>query len=227
MDTKTKQNVLSLILVFSLLFSLAACGGKAPANLSQNEPPTEGGLSKAPVHSEIGNPSHAQEPVAGNPAGSVAEANPDIGNVKGKMVDPGNISVLCPDGWKSFSIPDYISSVENAKNPNGLELRKGTEGEGYQYLMPGLELQYYEHGLGGDEPTNNYEGKSESWGPIELGGRTWQGFIGLDAGKAFIWAKGASEYSLVTMRFELEAEGVEISLDDADVQAIIASLKLP
>ena len=180
----------------------------------------------AHIHSEIGDISLADAPKASESGASTSSVNADISNVKGKIIDPGNITLLCPDGWTSFSIPDYLSSQANAKNPNGIDLRKGSEGEGYEYLMPSLEIQYYEHGFSSDEPTNKYEGKSENWGPIELGGHVWKGFIGLDEDKAFIWTNIGGGYSQITIRLELEAEGVRIGLGDAEVQAIINSIKV-
>ncbi len=178
------------------------------------------------IHSQIGNISVAEqgEPLDSSPSDISVSA--DISNIKGKTINAGNISLLCPDGWVSFTIPDYISSEENAVNPNGLDLRKGSEGEGYEWMMPMVEVQYYEHGWN-DKPENNYGGKSEEWGPVELGGRTWKGFIGIDDEKAIIWTKANSEYSQIVVRMELEAEGVEISLNDADVQAIISSIEVP
>ena len=177
------------------------------------------------IHTAIGNMPAAEESASGGSGGSSGSVNADVSGVKGKIIDVGNITVLCPDGWTNFGIPDFMSDDKNATNPNGLELRKGSEGEGYQYMMPGMEIQYYEDGLGGD-PTNYYSGKSEDWGPIEIGGRTWQGFIGVDQGEATIWARAHSEYSLISMRLMIEAEGVKISLDDADVQAIINSVNI-
>ena len=146
----------------------------------------------------------------------------DIKNITGTVIDPGNITILCPQGWTNFFIPDYISGSD--KNPNGLELYKGNEAEGYQYLMPGLEIQYYE--FNPDTPSDKFAGKSEVWGPVQIGGRTWQGYIGTDRNEASIWAQAKEKDSQIRVQIMFEAEGVEISLNDAEVQAILASIKI-
>ena len=212
--------IIALILLVSMVFNLAACSDKGEKDSSAGDDP------EAYIDSETGDSPLEDEEKPSDSDISLSIPNPDIGNIKGRTLDPGNITLLCPEGWTSFSIPDYLSSEDNAKNPNGIDLRKGSEGEGYQYLMPSLEIQYYEHGFSSDEPTNNYEGKSENWGPIELGGQIWKGFIGLDQDKAFIWTNIGGGYSQITIRLELEAEGVKIGLGDAEVQAIIDSIKV-
>lgn len=205
------KKIVSITIILCMLFSLLACG----------ENDFKGGnvvLEKVD-ETDVEGIKEVQEV-------TMVPASEDIGNIKGKIIDPGNITVLCPDGWTSFSIPDYISSEENAKNPNAVDLRKGSEGEGYEYLMPSLEIQYYEHGFSTDEPTNKYKGKSEEWGPMELAGHKWKGYIGLDEDKAFIWTNIEGGYSQISIRLELESEGVRIGLGDPEVQAIIDSIKI-
>lgn len=174
-----------------------------------------------PIHTGIANASSTEKTVNSQVAvGSISD-------VSGKIVNAGNISALCPDGWKSYGVPDYFSDDIDANSKNGLKFQKGAKSLDDQFLTPGLEIQYYEHGLSPDDPENHYEGKTEKWGPIKLGKYTWKGYIGHDEGLAFLWTNTGSQYSQITVQMNLEEEGKKISIDDADVLAIINSIKLP
>ena len=64
--------------------------------------------------------------------------------------------------------------------------------------MPGLEIQYYE--FNPDTPSDKFAGKSEVWGPVQIGGRTWQGYIGTERNEASIWAQAKEKDSQIRVQ---------------------------
>ena len=57
---------------------------------------------------------------------------------------------------------------------------------------------------------------------MELSGRNWQGFKDLDRGDTYIWSK-EGDYHLMVIVF-IESDGDKLSMEDAEVQAIISSI---
>lgn len=89
-----------------------------------------------------------------------------------------------------------------------------------------MEISYNEFDYTSEGPVNYYVGKSENWGPIELGGRTWKGYIGVDVKKAFIWTNNYDGGPCVHIWMEdFEIGGIKTSPNDVDVQSILASFE--
>lgn len=167
----------------------------------------------------------------GNKSSSGTNENvvPDISvaDVPGERVDAGNISALCPEGWKSYPVADIFSDDDDAVDPDALEFRKGAESEDDKYLTPGLKITYYgeDYSLMDIDSENYFGGKFEVWGPVGLGGRTWEGLVGLENDEKFaiVQAKGGDDK--FDAMIQLEDGGQIISLEDDDVLAILASIK--
>lgn len=149
-------------------------------------------------------------------------------DITGEEINAGDVIALCPEGWLSFGVPDLFSDDEDATVPNKLEFRKGAK-DAEDYGTPGISITYY-----GENETfyelnkDDYE-DSEDLGPIDFGGRTWQGFTAVDGAYKYGWlwtgtADGDEEF---LVNYLCEYGGVTISIDDADVQAIISSIKIP
>lgn len=148
--------------------------------------------------------------------------------VTGEMIHAGELSALCTNGWMNFPVPDLFADDEDAIVPNKLLFRKGAKSQD-DYGKPGISITHYGENETFYELNKDDYADSEELDAINLGGRTWQGFTGLDSGSKYVWlwtgtSDSAEEFLI---NFMCEYDGVEISLDDADLQAIIASIAIP
>lgn len=147
--------------------------------------------------------------------------------IEGEVINAGTVSALCPEGWKSFGMKDLFSDDENAIVPNKLEFRKGSKSEEDHYKKPGFTISYY------DASETFYELDKDSYTEVEeieateIGGKTWEGFSGVDGGYRYtnVWT-GTSESDEFLITFMMDYGGEKISLDDAAVHAIIESIKI-
>jgi len=141
--------------------------------------------------------------------------------VKGETYSAGNISATVPEGWQAF--PFYSGGEES---PNTFAVHKGALNAMDMRYTPGVQIQLFPDGdgFGTDLMKAMYENVSDL-APQTLGGFTWEGFTGVsgDIPTALMWTDAGDDNILVAVW--LEMEDVTISLDDADVQAIIASIK--
>lgn len=163
----------------------------------------------------------------GEKAGGNSKTPVSVADVTGETIDAGRVSALCPDGWESFGMPDLFSDDKDAMVTNILVFRKGAKSD-EDYSNPGIKISYYGENETFYKLNKDDYGESEDLEPIELGGRTWEGFTGLDSGQKYVWlwtgTSDSNEEFLIN--FLCEYDGVTISLDDVDVQAIIASIDI-
>lgn len=141
----------------------------------------------------------------------------------GETYEAGNLSALVPDGWKAFPASDLFDEYDGDYDPNGLSIYKGAEDEFDVLIKPGMQITYYDGSM--MEPSKDFYDDAEDLEPFELGGYTWQGFTctSLDYPIAVLWAEDGNDQFSVNVW--LENEGEQISLEDADVQAIIESIQ--
>lgn len=150
----------------------------------------------------------------------------DSGDVAGETFDGGNISALVPDGWMGFHGADYFEEYEEGYDPNVIQIAKGAEGEGDLFFSPYVMINYYAPDNPMMEPMKELYEDTADLEPAAIGDYTWNGFTGksLDTPIAILWTgEQGSGQILVTICLE---NGDKISLDDADVQAIIASIQI-
>lgn len=142
----------------------------------------------------------------------------------GERISTGVISALCPDGWKSYDVTDFFSDDEDAIDLARLQFNKGAQTEDDKYLTSGVDISYFDKDSYFMEPTPEVYmvDNPEEWGPMELSGRNWQGFKDLDRGDTYIWSK-EGDYHLMVIVF-IESDGDKLSMEDAEVQAIISSI---
>lgn len=143
--------------------------------------------------------------------------------VSGETFDGGNISVLVPDGWMAFHGVDYFEDYDEGYDPNVVNVVKDGEDEFSMFTNPYIQIYYY----GAD--SDMYVAKelyedAEDIDPITLGNYTWEGFTAesLDMPFTLLYTEDGDDQFQVTIWTKTD-EG-EISLDDADAQAIIASI---
>ena len=153
-----------------------------------------------------------------------SEANP--ASIKGETFDGGNISALVPDGWMGFHGVDYFEEYEEGYNPNVIQIAKGAESEWDLLSTPYIMVNYYAPDNPMMEPMKELYEDVSDLEPVTIGDYTWNGFTGtsIDTPIAVLWTgEQGSGQILVTLCLE---NGDKISLKDADVQAIIASIQI-
>ena len=115
----------------------------------------------------------------------------------------------------------------NTKDTDKLKFNKFAQTEDDQYVTPGMEIRYHGANSTFFRPDKDRFDNPEVLAPMKIGGRTWEGIAGLSSGnkQALIWAEDGDDEFLIAIL--LEYGGKKISLQDADVQAIIASIQAP
>lgn len=165
--------------------------------------------------------------LAGCSGGSSGDSSsPAPADIKGETFEGGNISALVPEGWMGFHGMDYFDEYEEGYDPNVIQICKGAESEWDQLTTPYVMISYF--GLDNPmfEPSKDFYEEGADLEPITLGDYTWKGFTAksLDTPIAILWT-GEEGSEQIQLMICLENEG-KISLEDADVQAIIASINI-
>ena len=147
------------------------------------------------------------------------------GTIEGETYNAGNVSALVPEGWKAFPVPDVFADEPNTMDPNALRICKGGETDMDIFTKPYVQINYYGEDTTLAVPSKDFYDNAVDLAPITCGNLTWNGFTADSMGTpiAILWAEnGDIQYQL---SFFLGASGGTISLEDADVKAIIESVK--
>lgn len=148
------------------------------------------------------------------------------GEIKGETYDTGDLSVLVPEGWTAIPVADLWAEEEGATDPTTVRLCKGGSTEMDLLSYPSLQIHYYDENTYMSEPSTQWYDDPADLDPLTLGGKTWKGFSASSFGDQLIilWTgEQAGDQYDVTIWPE-KSEG-SFSLEDADVQAIIASIQ--
>lgn len=160
-------------------------------------------------------------PATTNPEQSVSNAETPA--VPGEIFDAGNVQALVPEGWKAFPQADVFSDEEGATDPDVINICKGGETDLDLLSKPFVRIDYY-------GPDTEMGGGLKDWysdtvdlAPIQCGPYTWEGFTTTDYGlmAVLVAEDGKRQYQASVY---LEVDGQSISLEDKDVQAILASV---
>ena len=150
----------------------------------------------------------------------------DPADVKGKTFGDGNISALVPDGWMGFHGMDYFDEYEEGYDPNVIQICKGAKTDWDLLSKPYIMVTYFSPDNPMYEPSKDYYEEGADLEPFTTGSYTWKGFTAksLDTPIAILWTgeEGADQLQIMIC---LENKD-KISLDDADVQAILASISI-
>lgn len=157
---------------------------------------------------------------------SGAPAAKDPAEIKGETFDGGNISALVPEGWMGFHGTDYFDEYEEGYDPNLIQIAKGAESDWDLFTTPYVMISYFGSDNPMMEPMKDLYEETADIEPVTIGDYTWKGFTGKSIGTpiAILWT-GEEESDQIQVTICLE-NGDKISLEDADVQAIIASIKI-
>ena len=159
--------------------------------------------------------------------GETAKTEQAPAGVKGETHSAENVSALVPEGWQAF--PFYSGGAES---PNTFSVHKGALNAMDIWSTPGVQIQFFPDGSGfGSNIKKDMYRDVSDLANQKLGDYTWEGFTGLSKNTkdeyvvpfAIFWTDAGSDKIQVTVWLELGEE--TISLDDADVQAILASIK--
>ncbi len=143
--------------------------------------------------------------------------------VKGEVYDAGNVSALVPDGWKAFPVSDMFDDYDGDYDPTAMQICKGGKTELDLFSKPYIQINYY---------PNNTMSIYKDWydeavdiEPMQLGNYTWNGFTATSLGDpiAILWPE--SDDVQIQVTFSLGTDDGTITLNDADVQAILMSIK--
>lgn len=137
----------------------------------------------------------------------------DYASVSGETYDAGSFTVLVPAGWVAFQESD--NSVRIIKDGTSID---------DSWSKNSILMEWHPNASGSID-TSNYSDPKDING-LTLGDYTYNGTIGTipgDWGAGMLMAEHDGGYFLANMY--LRVGSLEISLDDADVQAILASIK--
>ena len=204
------KRTITLLLIAALVFTFAACSDSGESQTTSGS-------------SDSGNETAA---------GSAEDANPE--NSSNTTYDVGDFTVFVPEGWEAIPVPDRSDSEKNAANDIMLakspvhydewEMRWKSEEDKLFYITyldkenfekyPESERAYCE------EEYANLGGVTDL-ADVTIGSLTWHGFsvspLGSDV--YILWAE-SGEGGYIT-----GFNTADLSLEEADVQAILGSLK--
>lgn len=148
-------------------------------------------------------------------------ASTDPAEITGETFDAGNVSALVPNGWTAYPVTDLFDEYEGDYDPTAVQIVKGAESEFDVFSKPYIQINYY-----GEETqmisSKDFYDDAKDIEPMQIGNYSWNGFTTDNSGypTAILWTEGDV---LIQLMIILENND-KISLDDADVQAIIASI---
>ena len=148
----------------------------------------------------------------------------DPADVKGETFDGGNVTALVPKGWMGFHGADFFQDYEEGYDPNVIQIAKGAKSEFDLFSKPYIQINYYGAETSMAEPYSGLYEDATELEPVAIGSYTWNGFTATSGGvpMAMLWTEDGEEQFQLTIWLENGNE--KLSLDDAEVQAIIASI---
>ncbi|MBQ1376190.1 MAG: hypothetical protein IIY69_07900 [Clostridia bacterium] len=132
--------------------------------------------------------------------------------VTGDVCDTGAFSVTVPAGWKAFPQSD----------PNKLKIYKGASSEDDMYTKSGIDLTY--SASGSYYLVTGVFDSYEEVDALTIGDRTWSGAAGAYSSTKNLTSLSTVEGDGYFAADVWDVSGENISVDDADVQAILSSL---
>jgi hypothetical protein len=131
------------------------------------------------------------------------------------------MSVVVPKGWKAFP---YFKQGESTPLPNIVAIHKGAKSEIEQFSTPSIRINFFANANQMHTPSKNVYQDVVDLKPLKLGAYTWEGFTGKSMNKpvALLWTKDGDK--AISLDIFLEQYEKIITLEDKDVQAIIASI---
>ena len=143
--------------------------------------------------------------------------------ITGETYNAGNFSALVPNGWMAIPVTEMWSD-DGAVDPDALQIIKDGTSE-YDILTKAyIQFNYYAPETDLMVPSSEWYDGAEDLDPIVAGEYTWNGFTAVSGGNTMItlWT---GEAGAVQYQATLWCNGDNvISVTDADVLAILASV---
>lgn len=141
--------------------------------------------------------------------------------IKGETKEVGDFSVLVPEGWMGYDM-----ELSGEPITYKTQIYKGAKEEIDMWSTPSVQITYWKDGeediLTSAKSAYN---DTKDIDPVTIGDYTWKGFTGSFSDKpvTFLYTDEVGPFSLAVFT---EVDGKTISLEDADFQAIVNSLKV-
>lgn len=154
---------------------------------------------------------------------------PGCGNseteVKGETYRTSKLSVLVPEGWKAFSKADIFDKYPGEQgDPTGVLIYKGAKDDLDVFRKPGITIDYYPPDSAMGALKDHYPDRKERQ-PVTTGPYTWERFstVANDHPLTVLTVKEPHQIQVAVWE---DVEKQKISLEDADLKAILASIKI-
>lgn len=216
--------IIACILIGGVIGSKASAGD--PNSLSNmlyqaayNRQYTSGGSSGGAA-AKTGSPSEGGDAGAASAGGGIAIA--DYASVSGSTYETDAFSVLVPDGWAAFPVKN---SSGDGMDPLKLNLIKGGTSEDDLWTKNSIKIEVANYSASYSVYTDVYNSYEDV--ELKLGDYTYTGPAGEYSGGwecAMLSAVNGEGYVAGSVFYKVNDE--VISLSDADVQAILASIKV-
>lgn len=155
--------------------------------------------------------------------------------VSGEIYDAGELRALVPDGWAAFPIPDVFADEPDAVKTSCFHIIKDGTSERDIHVKPYIRLECLEPDAQIAEPDPTLDKNAEDVGALVLGDHIWSGYVCEDCfggygkpviGKlAVLYTEDDGTLYEAVIRLEFNGQKEKISLEDRDVQAILASVQ--
>ena len=145
---------------------------------------------------------------------------------KSTTYDTGEFTVSIPDGWYAIPCSDFWSEEEGAIDATALNICKGGSDDWDILTKPYIRIDYYDAETTMQKPDKEWYENGVDLEPFTTGKHTWEAFSAttMDCPIVILWAEeGADRYQIAIY---VDQPDGKISIDDADVQAILASIEL-
>ena len=146
------------------------------------------------------------------------------GKASGEKYSTGAFNVQVPKGW---AVTPFYRSGQIS--PNTIAVHKGTAEEYKLMVAPFLQIQLHtESGFSGEQNAKNSFQELKEMQSVTLGKNLWKGFSAVQTRSGnktpvnYIWT--AVDGGHISIAVWTEMGDKKISLDEADVKALIASI---
>ncbi len=200
------KKIASILLALTLLLSIAACGGKTETPSATNKP------------------SQSSSPAAADKPGAADKPAAEAASTKGEFYDTDNFKVLVPGGWKAFPQHDVFNDDPKAMNPNILQICKGATSDMDLFSKPLITINYAGKSTTMMAPSKTFYDNVEDMDDVTTGDHTWSAYSCESMGQKMYMLfedQGVIQFQAAVA---YETSDGSISLDDADVQAILSSI---
>jgi len=144
-------------------------------------------------------------------------------SVAAQQGSAGTVSASVPNGWESILIESALSD----NDPYGMVVYLDTGDSLDMFFAPGLHISVFREGeMFGKNMSKDEFLNSSDLAPLTLGNYTWNGYTGeyKSIPVTVLWTQTGKD--IIEIKIELKNVNGEISLNDADVRAIISSVLL-